>query len=115
RPVRQRLPDVLDERLGADRRAVERIETVAAGRDRAGSDDHRDPRALVQAERARADPRVIVAVGAPLARSSARGLECLLHLILILHIVDEAGAERGLRQTRTGIEQRPDVGIALPA
>ena len=57
-----RLADVLDQRVGADDRAVQRIVAALAAVDRAGGVDHRDARAAVQAERRRADPRVVVAV-----------------------------------------------------
>ena len=59
---------------------------------------------------ATADARVVVAVDLALLGAAA---QLVVHLILILHVVDEPGAQGVLRQERPLIDERADVRVVL--
>ena len=107
---RRACADVLDQRIGADDGAVDRVVAALAAGDRARRVDDREPRTPVEPERRGAHARVVVAVDLP---RFAFALQLVAHLIFVLHIVDEPGAQRLLGQERPLIDEPANFRLVL--
>src|SRR5262249_22256180 len=110
------LADVFSDRFRPRDRAIERVVSALAARNRADNVDNGNAGTAIEPHGAQADASIFIPVDLTRSCVKTAGLgafQLLQHLVFVHQVVNEAGAERVFRQKRSFVDEAPHVGLAL--